>query len=54
MDLKMLKGMTLDDLLDVDYSKLTEEEIAYVEKRLVRFNLTFEIIREREKRIHKL
>ena len=36
MDLKMLKGMKLDDLLDVDYSKLNEEEIAYVEKRLVR------------------
>ena len=36
MDLKMLKGMKLDDLLDVDYSKLTEEEVAYVEKRLVR------------------
>lgn len=36
MDLKMLKGMKLDDLLDVDYSKLNEEEIAYVEKRLVK------------------
>ena len=36
MDLKMLKGMKLDDLLDVDYTKLTEEEVGYVEKRLVR------------------
>lgn len=36
MDLKMLKGMKLEDLLDVDYSKLNEEEIAYVEKRLVK------------------
>lgn len=36
MDLKMLKGMKLDDLLDVDFSKLNEEEISYVEKRLVR------------------
>lgn len=36
MDLKMLKGMKLDDLLDVDYTKLTEEEVSYVEKRLVR------------------
>ena len=36
MDLKFLKGLKLDDLLDVDYSKLTEEEVAYVEKRLVR------------------
>ena len=32
----MLKGMKLDDLLDVDYTKLTEEEVSYVEKRLVR------------------
>ena len=36
MDLKMLKGMKLEDLLDVDYTKLTEEEVSYVEKRLVR------------------
>lgn len=36
MDLTMLKGMKLDDLLKVDYSKLTEEEVAYVEKRLIR------------------
>ena len=36
MDLKMLKGLSLDDLLKVDYTKLTEEEVAYVEKRLVR------------------
>ena len=28
--------MKLDDLLDVDYTKLTEEEVSYVEKRLVR------------------
>ena len=36
MDLKMLKGLSLDDLLKVDYTKLTEEEVAYVEKRLIR------------------
>lgn len=36
MDLKILKGMTLDDLLDMDYTKLKEDEIAYVEKRLVK------------------
>ena len=35
MDLKMLKGLTLEDLLKVDYTKLTEEEVAYVEKRLI-------------------
>ena len=33
MDLKMLKGMKLDDLLDVDFSKLNEEEISYEEWR---------------------
>ena len=36
MDLKMLKGLSLDDLLNVDYTKLTEDEVAYVEKRLVK------------------
>lgn len=36
MDLKMLKGMTLEDLLNVDYTGLTEPEVAYVEKRLVK------------------
>ena len=35
MDLKMLKGMKLEDLLQVDYSQLKEDEVAYVEKRLV-------------------
>lgn len=35
MNLTMLKGMKLDDLLNVDYTGLTEEEVAYVEKRLV-------------------
>ena len=32
----MLKGMTLEDLLNVDYTKLKEDEIQYVEKRLIR------------------
>ena len=36
MDLKMLKGMSLDDLLDVDFTKLKEDEVAYVEKRLIK------------------
>ena len=36
MDLKTLKGMKLEDLLDVDYSQLKEDEVAYVEKRLIR------------------
>ena len=36
MDLKMLKGLSLDDLLNVDFTKLTESEVAYVEKRLIR------------------
>ena len=36
MNLKMLKGMTLDDLLNMDFGNLKEEEIAYVEKRLIR------------------
>lgn len=31
----MLKGMKLDDLLKVDFSKLKADEVAYVEKRLV-------------------
>jgi len=35
MDMKMLKGMSLDDLLNVDYTGLTEPEVAYVEKRLI-------------------
>lgn len=35
MDLKTLKGMKLEDLLDVDYSQLKEDEVAYVEKRLI-------------------
>lgn len=32
----MLKGMKLDDLLQVDFSQLKEDEVAYIEKRLVR------------------
>lgn len=36
MDLKMLKGMKLDDLLNVDYTKLNEQEIQYVERRLIK------------------
>lgn len=36
MDLKMLKGMKLEDLLNVDYTKLNEQEIQYVEKRLIK------------------
>ena len=36
MDLKMLKGMTLEDLLNVDYTGLKENEVTYVEKRLVK------------------
>lgn len=36
MDLKFLKGLSLDELLDVDYTKLNEQEVAYVEKRLVK------------------
>lgn len=36
MDLKMLKGMTLEDLLKVDYTGLTEPEVAYVEQRLIK------------------
>ena len=35
MDLKMLKGMKLEDLLQVDFSQLKEDEVAYVERRLV-------------------
>lgn len=36
MDLKMLKGMSLDDLLNVDFTQLKEDEIAYVERRLIK------------------
>lgn len=36
MDLKTLKGMSLDDLLNVDYSQLKEDEVAYIEKRLIK------------------
>lgn len=36
MDLKTLKGLKLEDLLDVDYSQLKEDEVAYVERRLIR------------------
>jgi len=36
MNLKMLKGMSLNDLLNVDFTQLKEDEVAYVEKRLVR------------------
>lgn len=36
MDLNFLKGMTLDDLLKVDLTQLKEDEVAYVEKRLVK------------------
>ena len=36
MDLKTLKGMSLEDLLNVDYTLLKEDEVAYVEKRLIR------------------
>ena len=36
MNLKMLKGMKIEDLLNVDFSNLKEDEVAYVEKRLVR------------------
>ena len=36
MDLKFLKSLKLEDLLNVDYTKLNESEVAYVEKRLVR------------------
>ena len=32
----MLKGMKLDDLLNVDFTQLKEDEVAYVEKRLIR------------------
>lgn len=32
----MLKGMKLDDLLNVDYTKLNEQEIQYVERRLIK------------------
>ena len=35
MDLKTLQSMKLEDLLDVDLSKLNEEEMRYVEKRFV-------------------
>ena len=36
MNLKMLKGMKLDDLLNVDFTQLKEDEVAYVEKRLIK------------------
>ena len=36
MDLKMLKGMKLTDLLNVDFTQLKEDEVAYVEKRLIK------------------
>lgn len=32
----MLKGMKLDDLLNVDFTQLKEDEVAYVEKRLIK------------------
>ena len=32
----MLKGMSLDDLLNVDFTQLKEDEIAYVERRLIK------------------
>lgn len=32
----MLKGMSLDDLLNVDFTQLKEDEVAYVEKRLIK------------------
>ena len=36
MDINTLKGLKLEDLLDVDFSQLKEDEIAYVEKRLIK------------------
>ena len=36
MDLKMLNGLSLEDLLNVDFTQLKEDEIAYVERRLVK------------------
>lgn len=36
MDLNFLKGLSLDDLLKVDFTQLKEDEIAYVENRLVK------------------
>ena len=36
MDVKFLKGLSLEDLLNVDFNKLKENEIAYVEKRLIK------------------
>ena len=36
MDLKMLKGLSLEDLLNVDFTQLKEDEVAYVERRLVK------------------
>lgn len=32
----MLKGMSLEDLLNLDYTQLKENEVAYVEKRLIK------------------
>ena len=36
MSIEELKQMSLKDLLDIDASRLTSEEVAYVEKRLVK------------------
>ena len=36
MNINTLKGLKLEDLLDVDFSQLKEDEIAYVEKRLIK------------------
>lgn len=36
MNLKFLKGLSLDDLLNVDFTQLKEDEIAYVEQRLIK------------------
>ena len=36
MSIEELKQMSLNDLVDIDASKLTAEEVAYIEKRLVK------------------
>lgn len=36
MDIKTIERMTLDDLLDLDISRLKKEEVAIVEKRLIK------------------
>ena len=36
MDIKTLQNMTLDDLLDIDISRLNKEEVAIVEKKLIK------------------